>query len=112
MNAFEGEVIRALRDIGYTGCVSSRSESKMIDNNKIDVVDTEEKLPVNIQCKHTANTPSYFNISEACTDKSKPFCVLWKKSPEEGSISRGSIAMIPLNLFYELLTLYYEKYEN
>lgn len=107
-SAFEGEVIHVLREIGYPGCVSSRSESKFADANKIDIVDTDNKLPVNIQCKYTQNTPSYFNIAEACTDKSKPFCLTWKKSAEEGSISKGSVAIIPLDFFYDLLKLQYE----
>ena len=49
------------------------------------------------------NTPSYFRISEECSDKSKPFCLLWKKAPEPGSISKGAVAIIPLDYFYELI---------
>ena len=66
-------------------------------------MDMEGELPVNIQCKYTMNTPSYFNISEECSDKSKPFCLLWKKAPEPGSISRGAVAIIPLDYFYDLI---------
>lgn len=102
-SAFEYEVAKQLKEIGYTGCTTSRGESKRVDNNKIDIIDTENKLPINIQCKHLANTPSYFTIRDQCSDKSKPFVILWKKSAEEGSNSPGSVAIVPLNYFYELL---------
>lgn len=103
-SSWEYEVVKSLREIGYEGCKTAKGESKNMDNNKIDIVDAS--LPVNIQCKHLANTPSYFTIRDQCTDKSKPFAVLWKKSAEEGSISPGAIAMIPVEFFYELLKEY------
>jgi hypothetical protein len=57
----------------------------------------------------TSNTPSYFAIRDACTDKTKPFCLAWKKSPEEGSISKGSIMLVPIDFFYELLDSYTQQ---
>ena len=103
-SAFETEVINHLRAIGYTGCVRAAGESKKADNNKIDIVDTERKLPVNIQCKNTQNLPNYFTIRDACTDKSKPFCLAWKKAAEGGSNSPGTVMIIPIDLFYEFLS--------
>ena len=103
-SAFETEVINHLKAIGYTGCVRSAGESKKADNNKIDIVDTERKLPVNIQCKNTQNLPNYFTIRDACTDKSKPFCLAWKKAAEGGSNSPGTVMIIPIDLFYEFLS--------
>lgn len=102
-SALEYEVTKKLKEIGYSGCVTARGESKRVDNNKIDIIDTNGELPVNIQCKHYANTPSYFNIREQCTDKSKPFALIWKKSAEEGSNSPGTVAIIPVEYFYELI---------
>ena len=101
-NGFELEIINDLKAIGYTGCVSSRSQNKMADADKIDVVDLNGELPVNIQSKYTQNTPSYFTIRDACSDKSKPFVVIWKKAGDEGN-SPGSVAMLPLNYFYQLI---------
>lgn len=102
-SALEYEVTKKLKEIGYEGCVTARSESKRTDNNKIDIIDTNGELPVNIQCKHYANTPSYFNIREQCTDKSKPFVLIWKKSAEEGSNSPGTVAILPVEYFYNLI---------
>ena len=103
-SAFETEVINHLKEIGYTGCVRAAGESKNADNNKIDIVDTDRKLPVNIQCKNTQNLPNYFTIRDACSDKSKPFVMAWKKAAEGGSISPGTVFIIPDTLFYELLS--------
>ena len=103
-SAFETEVINRLKEIGYTGCVRAAGESKKADNNKIDIVDTDRKLPVNIQCKNTQNLPNYFTIRDACSDKSKPFVMAWKKAAEGGSISPGTVFIIPDTLFYELLS--------
>lgn len=103
-SAFEAEVINHLKEIGYTGCVRAAGESKKADNNKIDIVDTDRKLPVNIQCKNTQNLPNYFTIRDACSDKSKPFVMAWKKAAEGGSVSPGTVFIIPDTLFYELLS--------
>lgn len=103
-SAFETEVINRLKEIGYTGCVRAAGESKKADNNKIDIVDTDRKLPINIQCKNTQNLPNYFTIRDACSDKSKPFVMAWKKAAEGGSVSPGTVFIIPDTLFYELLS--------
>lgn len=102
-NNFELEVVAKLKDIGYTGCVSARSQDKHADSNKIDIVDMENQLPVNIQCKYMANTPNYFTIRDACTDKSKPFAVIWKKSTNDGSNSPGTVAILDVDYFYSLI---------
>ncbi len=100
-NNFELEVINKLKTIGYSGCKSSRSQNKLADANKIDIVDTNNELPVNIQTKNTSNTPNYFAIRDACQDKTKPFIVLWKKS--NTCAQNHTIAMIPIEYFYELI---------
>ena len=103
-NGFELEIVHKLREIGYTGCMSARSVNKVADANKIDIVDTNNELPVNIQSKYTQNMPNYFDIRDACTDKDKPFCMIWKKAGKDGSQSRGTVAVIPIEYFYYLIT--------
>lgn len=105
-SAFETEVIKHLQAIGFGGCCRAAGESKKVDNNKIDIIDTDRRLPVNIQCKNTQNLPNYFTIRDACTDKSKPFCMAWKKAAEGGSASPGTVFIIPDSFFYELLETY------
>lgn len=103
-NHFELEVVHKLNDLGFN-VVTSRSESKRTDDNKIDIYDVDGTLPINIQTKYTSNTPSYFTIREACSDTSKPFGIIWKKSVS-GENSPGTVAIIPVEFFYDLLKLY------
>lgn len=105
-SAWEADIIHHLRDMGYTECISARGESKFTDNNKVDIIDRSGKLPINIQAKHTANTPAYFKIENSCPYKDKSFVLCWKKAPTEGSVSPGAIAMIPMDFFYTLLECY------
>jgi hypothetical protein len=53
--------------------------------------------------------PNYFDIRDACSDKEKPFCVIWKKAGKEGFSSRGTVAIIPERFFYQLLKLIKEN---
>lgn len=103
-SSFELEVVNKLKEIGYIGCVSARSESRNADDNKIDIVDTTGELPVYVQCKYTANTPSYYNIKAECSATDKPFVVFWKKAMSDGSISPGTLVMCPAEYFYQLIS--------
>lgn len=104
-NNFELEVASKLKNIGYNGVVSSRSQDKRSDANKIDLVDMANEFPINVQCKYMANTPNYFVIRDACTDKDKPFVVIWKKATNDGSNSPGTVAIIDSEYFYHLLEI-------
>ena len=84
--------------------MSARSVNKIADANKIDIVDTNNELPINLQCKYTQNMPNYFDIKDACDDKTKPFAVIWKKAGKNGEQSRGTVAIIDIDYFYKLLT--------
>ena len=108
-NNLELEIVKALKAIGFEGCVSSRSQNKLADADKIDIIDMNNELPVNIQSKYLQNTPSYFAIRDACSDKSKPFTLVWKKSGSNGCKSPGTVCMVPFNFFIELLRLYKQQ---
>lgn len=98
-NEFETEIVNKLKELGYDVCRSA-SESKRLDNNKVDVAGD---CPFAIQAKCTQNLPNYFTIRKECPD-SRPLALLWKKVGEVGSISEGKLAIIPLEYFYELLS--------
>ena len=103
-NSFELEIVHKLREIGYLGCMSARSVNKVADANKIDIVDTNDELPINLQAKYTQNMPNFFDIKDACGDKTKPFGIIWKKAGKNGEQSRGTVAVIDVDYFYKLLT--------
>ena len=106
---FERKIAQDLRDIGFNGVVTSRSESKSMDDKKVDLIDTEGKLQCLLQLKATQATPNYFKIREECPIKDKPFCIIWKKikTTESTFRSEGEVAIIPLDYFYKLIEKYY-----
>lgn len=100
-SAFELEIVHKLREIGYTECTTSRNSSRELDANKVDICD--DTLPCYIQAKYTQNMPNYFTIKEQCPLKDKHFCIAWKKASKDGEISPGTVAVIPIEYFYELI---------
>lgn len=96
--AFESEIVHKLQELGFEVCRSA-GESKKLDNNKVDIAGD---CPFAIQAKNTQNLPNYFTIRENCPD-SRPLALLWKKVGEVNSISEGTLAIIPIEYFYELL---------
>ena len=102
--SWEAEIVQALNELGYETCRSA-GESKHLDDSKVDIADLKGDLEVAIQAKNTQNLPNYFKLREACPDP-RPFCLLWKKVADVGSISEGSVAIIPSDFFFELLKVY------
>ena len=99
-SAFESEIVHKLQELGFDVCRSA-GESKKLDNNKVDIAGN---VPFAIQAKNTQNLPNYFTIREKCPDE-RPLALLWKKVGEVNSISEGTLAIIPIEYFYKLLSL-------
>lgn len=95
---WEYELRDKFKELGYEDCITSRGESRKIDNAKIDII--SDSLPFYCQAKNLANTPSYFKISEECPYKDKPFIICWKKSDENNK----AVAIVPIDYFYELIS--------
>lgn len=102
---FESEIVEKLKSIGYNDVCRSASESKHLDNNKIDIYGSTECA---FQAKHTQTLPNYYKIRKDCTDK-RPLVLLWKKSAEENSISKGKLAIVDWDFFFTLLENYHNK---
>ena len=73
---YEQQIVNELKELGFDGCRTSRFASKMKDDQKIDVVDLENKLPVEIQLKKTQSIPNYFKIREESGADPKKFCII------------------------------------
>lgn len=101
---YELDIIHQLTDLGFKGLKSSRSESKNLDNAKIDIAETEDKLSCYIQCKATVNTPNIEAITKACPLKDRPLVIFWKKQKTEGK--QNEYVLIPKEYFYKLLINY------
>lgn len=105
MNNYELKIIKELTQLGWAGLVSSRSESKSLDNDKIDIAETIDKLPFYVQCKKTKNCPSIAEITKACPRKDRPLVIIWNKqiNKEVNMASDGEYVMMTKDFFYELI---------
>lgn len=83
----------------------------MKDDQKIDIVDLENRLPCEIQAKKTQNIPNYFKIREESGADPDKFCILWAKQEprEKNIITVGEVAIIPKSFFYKLIKQYAEE---
>lgn len=102
-NSWELDIVKDLKNIGYTGVCSARSLNKHLDNNKVDIADENNELPVYIQAKNLANFPNYYKIEQECPLKDKPFVIAYKKAYNDGTRSPEPLAIIPLKYFYQLI---------
>ena len=103
---YETKIALELRNLGFTDVVTSRSESKSMDDKKVDLVDRSGKLPCYIQLKNTVNTPQYHAIKKECPLKDKPFIVIWNKQVKKEKVfgSAGEVVIMDKDFFYELLS--------
>ena len=103
----EQKVVKELKALAFTGVVTSRSESKTTDDNKVDIIDKNNQLPfgINIQVKHQIPYPQYFKIREQSTVPNNTFIILWDKQEprEKNIITVGRCAIMDIDLFYKLI---------
>lgn len=104
----EYEIVDKLKEIGYSDVCRSAGESKRLDNSKVDIADPSGQLEVAIQAKHYSNFPNYFKIREECPDP-RELVLIWKKSAAAGEQSKGTVAVMDVNLFYKLLENYHNR---
>ena len=99
-----------MRDLGFAGCVTARSESKSTDDNKIDIIDKDGKLPFNIQLKKTLVAPQYFKIREESTVNPESFVLFWAKQEkkETNICTVGECVTMDKKTFYQLIKPYAE----
>lgn len=113
-SAYERQVVKELKEIsGDNDLCTSRSDSKKLDDMKIDISDPNNSLPCYIQCKKTQATPQIKKINLEVGKKDKPLCILWNaQEKKEGNVnitSCGEYAIITKEFFYDLLKVYYKE---
>ena len=111
---YERKIVNELKEItGNNNICTSRSDSKKLDDMKIDISDPDNILPCYFQLKKTQSTPSVKKINEEVGKKDKPLCILWdiqeKKEGNTNITSNGEYAIIPKQFFYNLLIKCYDK---
>ena len=103
-NAYELKIIKELTELGYEGLKSSRSESKNLDNDKIDIADTKNVMDFYVQCKKTKVYPKV-DIIKDCPRKDRPLCIFWAKqiNKEVNMATDGEYVIMPKSFFYKLI---------
>lgn len=104
---FEQKIAKELQELGFN-VVTSRSESKSMDDNKVDLIDKDNKLPCAIQLKATQAIPSYFAIRNQSTVLNEDFVILWAKQEkkEVNICTVGEAVIMDKQLFYKLIKPY------
>lgn len=100
-NNFELDIIKELTELGYKGLVSSRSQNKRLDAAKIDIAETEDKLPFYIQCKALAVTPNIETITKGCNVTDRPLVIFWRKQNSE--MKEHDYVIMPKSVLYNLI---------
>ena len=112
----EQKVINEIKELGFDKVMSSRQGSKITDDNKVDILDTEHQLPfgMNIQVKHQIPYPQYFKIREQSTVPNDTFVIIWDKqeTKEKNIVTVGRCAILDLSLFYKLIEFYGKSKSN
>lgn len=107
-NSYEVKIAKELREL-FPTIKTTRSESKNLDNKKVDFVDDGEMF-FYLQAKKMIQTPNYLKIASECPLKDKPFVILWdsQKATESTFRSQGEVCMMSKTFFYELIKVYKE----
>ena len=75
-NLYELKIVKELKELGFQNVVTSRSESKAMDDNKVDIIDKDNLLPAKLQLKCTQSIPSYFKIRSESTVNPEEFVII------------------------------------
>tara|TARA_R100000773_G_scaffold44079_2_gene43984 strand:+ start:361 stop:708 length:348 start_codon:yes stop_codon:yes gene_type:complete len=94
---FERQIRKEYKDLGWNKCETSRYASRLIDDRKIDLVNTK---PFAIQCKSTINNPSYHKIFKEMQADIDDYKLIYHKKK-----NKGEYVIIEKNDFHELLEM-------
>jgi len=101
---FERAIVNELKELGHEDVVTSRAESRNMDNAGVDIFGKE--FPFYIQCK---NSKTYQKIHELVTSdllpKDKPTIVFQRKTKKVVTkfVTEGDYVSMSKETFYEIL---------
>lgn len=108
---YERKIVNELKELtGNARICTARSESRNLDNDKIDIADPDNVMDFYVQTKATQNTPSIKKINEEVGRKDKPLAIFWNAQEKRTSniISVGEYVVITKEHFYDLIRPKYE----
>jgi Holliday junction resolvase len=92
--AFERQIAKELRELGWKDCVTSRYGSKEMDDAKVDLLFTN---PYSIQIKATERTPSYHDILSEMPQNENINIIIHKRN------RKGEVVVMWKSDFYKLI---------
>lgn len=104
-HAYERKIRKELVDIGFDDVVTSRSESRNMDNRGVDLFG--DSLPFHVQCKRSKqNLNSHDLIKRENAPTDKPIIIFHDKVIRRGSRFRslGEFVTMEKSVFYEILS--------
>ena len=107
----ELEIAKELRDLGFDKVVSTRSESKRLDDLGVDLIqlpDPDVELPCYVQVKKSLNMPSESLLE---TDLAKHLVLVHQKQTKKGSrfYTERQYIIMKKEFFYKLLKYVYDN---
>ena len=106
-HAYERKIVNELKNItGDEDLCTSRSESKKLDDMKIDIADPNNTLSFYCQIKSTQQTPQIKKINLEVGKKDKPLVIFWnaQESRDAKQISVGEYCILRKEFFYKLIS--------
>jgi hypothetical protein len=104
---WEREVVKDLKQVGFKDAVSSRYESKRLDDAGVDVVNTG---PFNIQCKNETKRPDYHKLITEMPPGMNVVLHKYTKKSDGGKFGcQGKYAVVDYDTFLMLLDSYLNK---
>lgn len=99
---FERKIIKELKQLGFKDAVSSRSESRNMDDKKVDICNTPGWY---FQCKTSINNPQYDKILHEMPDDGNTNVILHQKTKKANKkfMPQGDYVVMKKEDFYKLL---------
>ena len=94
---YEQKIAREMRDLGFRDCVTSRAESKNLDDAGVDLCYTD---PFNIQLKAVERFGTHHEVLRSMPNDSNINVVFHKRN------NKGTVVMMTKDDFYALITGY------
>lgn len=101
-NAYERQLAKEMRELGFVDCVTSRSESKRRDDAGVDLCYTG---PLNIQAKAWASAPGYHSVLKGMPEEAGQINVIFHKRPKRKGVGDnfGEVVVLSKEDFYEIV---------
>jgi hypothetical protein len=112
-NQYERDIVIELKKLGYNDVVTSRAESRNMDNKGVDVFG--HSLPVYIQAKNYTKYPDIHELlSSELLPNEKPTVIFHKKTKKANSrfMTQGEYVYMTKELFLEMLKNYKQNQDD